>query len=300
MNGSFWVFGHANISNAILWNPGASIRPRLRPVCAAAKAVAQREFLHLAARRHRQRVDEHQVFGKLVFRHAVRFEVFHQFRQDRPPLARHDERAAFLAEPRIGHPDHGHLPDRGMLQQKLLDLARADFQATAVDDVLLAPDDSDVAVAVHGREVVAEQPALGRKRFARAHGIGEVAEGDVGAARRQFALLAWPEPARACLVEDREFRARHGFAVAAPELVFRVGGRRGAADEAFGHAPHADQQAAEPLARGAAQRLRYGRAGAGEIAQAARVVSRRRRFHQHRRERRRRQRIGAAFGLDQP
>ena len=76
------------------------------------------------------------------------------------------ERAAALAEARIGRADDRDLGDAGHAQQLLLDLDRAHVLAAADDDVLLAVGDREEAVVVEHTDVAGHEPAVGVKACA--------------------------------------------------------------------------------------------------------------------------------------
>jgi hypothetical protein len=65
----------------------------------------------------------------------------------------------------VGHADHLHVDDVGVGVEELLDLARVDVLAAADHHVLDPPDDVDVAVVVHHREVAGVHPPVGVDRL---------------------------------------------------------------------------------------------------------------------------------------
>src|SRR5262249_56523853 len=65
-----------------------------------------------------------------------------------------------LAPVVVGHADHRGEPHRGVLVERLLHLARPHLEARAVDDVLLAVDHREVALAVHHRHVAGVEPPV--------------------------------------------------------------------------------------------------------------------------------------------
>src|SRR5512132_765173 len=69
-----------------------------------------------------------------------------------------------LTHVRVGLAGHGGLEDVGMLEQGALDLAGADLEAAALDEVGRAPpDDADVAVRRPGGEVAGVKPPIAQR-----------------------------------------------------------------------------------------------------------------------------------------
>ena len=77
------------------------------------------------------------------------------------PRLQRDEGLDDLAGHRVGLADHAGLGDRRVLEQRALDLERPDQVPHALDDVVLAPDEPEVAVLVAAGEVSAQVPAAG-------------------------------------------------------------------------------------------------------------------------------------------
>src|ERR1019366_5021435 len=78
----------------------------------------------------------------------------------RRPGREHDHGGHVLAQHWVRDSHHGGLDDVGMLEQHGLDVAGVDVVATPDDDVLLPPDDVEVAVLVEARQVSAVEPAV--------------------------------------------------------------------------------------------------------------------------------------------
>jgi hypothetical protein len=74
----------------------------------------------------------------------------------------------------VRHPDHRHLPDRGVAHDHLLDLGRVGVEAADDEHVLLAVGDAQVAVLVEHPDVAGVQPAVGVD--GRGGGLGVVEE----------------------------------------------------------------------------------------------------------------------------
>src|ERR1700712_380406 len=96
-----------------------------------------------------------------------------------------------------------------MRQQLVLDLARADLDATAIDDVLDAVDVLDEAVLIDEADITARVPAVGTASLPGAFRIVHVPEEHVRAASAVFALLVRAEHARVVVgVDDLRLDAR--------------------------------------------------------------------------------------------
>src|SRR5262245_55964598 len=120
-------------------------RPRSTSRSRCDSPRAQRGLLDLAHRVARQRVDEPDLARALVRRQPRGDVVLDRRGIDR--VARLDERDDALPEIRIRYADHRSGRDGRMLEERGLDLAGADLEATALDDVARAPaDDPDLAV----------------------------------------------------------------------------------------------------------------------------------------------------------
>ena len=106
--------------------------------------------------------------------------------------------------------DDRDLGDRGMPVQDLLDLARGDVLAARVDHVLLAVDDRQVAVRVHGRQIPGVKPAAGERRLG-ALGVVVVAGGDLRRAVHDLADLTGGDVAQ-LLIDHARGDVEHGLA----------------------------------------------------------------------------------------
>ena len=138
-------------------------------------------------------------------------------RSRRPPVEDR-EGAGALAEALIGHRDDRHLLDtRRVAVQQLLDLGDRHLLAAAVDDVLDAPGDAQVAGGVDRREVAGAVPAVGREspRPSGRDGRGSARTGS--GCDLEVALLARAEHL-AVVVDDAQPHARERPAVGAPDL----------------------------------------------------------------------------------
>ena len=102
---------------------------------------------------------------------------------------RGNERQRLLPAPRVGHPDHRHFLDSGILIENLLDLARIDVDAVDQQHVLFSICDVKVTVRVAVSDVARQQPAVAHG-LRRGGGLAPVAQHDVGAAHTDFPRLA--------------------------------------------------------------------------------------------------------------
>src|SRR5262249_43312827 len=117
--------------------------------------------LHLARRRHRQGLDEFYLTGVLVRRQTgahVRLELAGEPGRPLDSLAELHECLDHLAPDRTGRAARRRPSNCRMALQTVLDLARADPVATARDQVVLAPDEPEVAVRVLPGQVAGEGP----------------------------------------------------------------------------------------------------------------------------------------------
>src|SRR5439155_27289084 len=121
----------------------------------------------------------------------------------------HDVGARVLPAHRIGHADHAAVGHVRVAAHRVLDLLGADAVTRGLDEVVLARQEPDVALLVHGDEVAGPAPPLPDGlplpvRIAPVHGAGR-APGDEQA---HLARLAVP----ALVVHDAELVAGHGGA----------------------------------------------------------------------------------------
>ena len=80
------------------------------------------------------------------------------------PLAEHDERLDELAAIRVGHADDGALGDRRMLEERALDLERADAVGRGEDHVVRSADEPEVALLVADGTIARHVPAVAERR----------------------------------------------------------------------------------------------------------------------------------------
>src|SRR5437899_1835983 len=107
--------------------------------------VSQDVAADLSGAGQRQLTEVLQMLGQLVVRHLPSQEL-HDFGElQRGAFLRHHAQAVALAEARIGQADHRGMEDLRMRIENLLHLAREEFLAAAVDDLLAPPGDLHVA-----------------------------------------------------------------------------------------------------------------------------------------------------------
>src|SRR3954453_7374103 len=170
--------------------------------------LAQLELLHLAGDGQRELVDAAHVTRDLVVGNPAAAELGERRLVDLGAPARHDEGHELLAVALVGHTDDLHVGDVGVAHQELLDLARVDVLAAADHEVLDAPDDVQVAVGVHDREVAGVHPAAAVDRLGRALGVLPVAEHDRVAAGAELARLAARDDGAGHRIDDLDLDVR--------------------------------------------------------------------------------------------
>src|SRR4051794_691412 len=113
----------------------------------APRSLFQRRLGDLAHRVARERVEEADLARALVRREQAGGGVGELLLPGALVALDHDPGHDPLTEVLVGLAGDRRLGDRGMLEQRVLDLARADLVAAALDQVGRAPaDDADVAV----------------------------------------------------------------------------------------------------------------------------------------------------------
>src|SRR5881296_3762624 len=131
--------------------------------------LAKLRASNLAADRLRQVGDELDL-ARILVGGGHRLDVLLQLARERvrrrAPGREHHERLDDLAAERVGLADDGGLGDRGVLDQGGFDLERPDAIRGAVDYVVGAAHEPEVAVAVHRRAVAGDVPvaAMARRR----------------------------------------------------------------------------------------------------------------------------------------
>ena len=117
--------------------------------------------LHLAGGRHRQRVDEFDLLRVLVGRQLpahMLLQRTHQGVVAHLPWRQHDISLDHRAAVGIGLGHHHGIGHRRVLDEAILDLARADAVAGGLEDVVAAALVPEVAVVVHHRGVAGAAP----------------------------------------------------------------------------------------------------------------------------------------------
>src|SRR5262249_44137985 len=126
------------------------------PALAPLLALAQLDAPDLAAHGLRQLGDELDLARILVRRgHALHMLLARAHQLVARGVARleHDEGLHHLAAHGVGAGDHGRLDHRVMLEQRALDLERADPVAGGDDHVVGAPDEPEIPVLVARRPI---------------------------------------------------------------------------------------------------------------------------------------------------
>jgi hypothetical protein len=164
-------------------------RSRLCSLEASASLASQVLAQDLADVRFRQVVAELHQLG-----HLVGGQVFLAVGADvgldgQAPVAATTK--AFTASPAgfVGHADHGGFQNAGMRGKAILDLVGIDVEARDDDHVLLAVDDADIAVRIHGADIAGQQPAAAHGLFGFV-GPVPVAQHHLRPARGDLARLA--------------------------------------------------------------------------------------------------------------
>ena len=96
-----------------------------------------------------------------------------------------------LAELVVGNGKGQGLLDGSMIKQRLIDFGGRNFLAAAVDDLLQAAGDLEIAVLIHVALVAGVEPAMGEGGFIGLR-VVLIALGHVGPAGDNFAFLAAP------------------------------------------------------------------------------------------------------------
>src|SRR5580704_831406 len=108
----------------------------------------ERMALDLTRRGERELRKQLETLRQLVGSDTVAQKGDEALERRRRAGARHQAQAVALAEPRIGNADDGGIEHLRMGVENFLDLAREELLAAAVDHLLQAPDDAEIAVGV--------------------------------------------------------------------------------------------------------------------------------------------------------
>ncbi|MEO9174639.1 MAG: hypothetical protein ABI317_03915 [Gaiellales bacterium] len=135
--------------------------------------------------------DDADVVGHGVVGHAVRDVSANLARCDRLAGGGDDEDRDLFEDEWVGHAEGCGLVDRGVGEQRVLELDRIDLEATSRDHVLLAVEQVDVAFVVDAGDVAGPEPAVD-ERGSRCRVVAEVAGGDHRPAQLQLARLIGP------------------------------------------------------------------------------------------------------------
>jgi len=273
-------------------------------------AFAQHLALHLAGRRHRQRVDELDIFRILVRRempaHVLR-DVGFEIGRWRVTGRKHDERLDDVAAHFVGRRHHRCIDDRWMAHEAVLDLGGTDPVTRGLEHVVGAPLVPQITVLVAHRDVAGAAP-VAAVFLSRRVGIAEIFDKEDrirrtvrrGAVDRDVARLALRHLV-AVFVEERDPMARirpaHRPRLRRPERV-RV------ADDVvhLGLPEHLVDRHAERVARPFEHRGADGLAGAHDAAQihVERLARPRECLHHQLERGREQERVADLIALDQP
>src|SRR2546423_7393542 len=111
--------------------------------------------LDLAGWGERKMREQLEALRQLVGGDAVAEESDEALKRRRLAGARHQAQAVALAQPRIGYADDRGVEHLLMGVEDFLDLAREEFLAAAVDHLLQAPDDAQIAVGIDHAKIAA-------------------------------------------------------------------------------------------------------------------------------------------------
>ena len=195
----------AGAENADAHVVGARTR-RAQSFTTRPQLLRQPDALHLAGRALGDLRHEHHAPRHLERRQASAREVADLVLGRRRSVAQHDGRSHLFSQLLVGQREGDRLRHRRMVEQRLVDLARRDLLAAAIDDLLEPPGQAQIAVLVDPPLIAGAQPPLGEGRGVRLR-VGEIAAGHVAAADHHLPGLAGgQQPAGA--VHDRDLGPR--------------------------------------------------------------------------------------------
>lgn len=184
--------------------------------------IGQRVALDLAARAFRQCGHAADQARYLVGRKSFARELPKLVRSCFGVRAQHHDGGDVFAELLMRDGEHAGLQHRRMAQQDLFDLQGRDLLPAAVDDVLDAADDEEVAVGVEIAEVAGPEPAVAEGGPCRRLVI-IIAAAHVRPAQHDLAMLAARKRA-ARPVHDRDLGARSAADRSDLAQLERIGG----------------------------------------------------------------------------
>src|SRR5919206_3566211 len=164
---------------APVMNATESLSPRsirsssvVRSILARAGQLRQRVAPHLPHPVHRQLVGGHHPLRALVRRQPLAAVGDERLAVEAVAALGDDEGHDLLAPALRRHAGHRDAPDRGVLLEHHLDLARVDVQPAADDQLLAAPGDLQAAVLrVEPPEVAGAKPAVAGQRICARLGV---------------------------------------------------------------------------------------------------------------------------------
>ena len=239
-----------------------------RPSCVAPaerrkpQPVGEADALHLAGGPLGQLVQEHDGRGDLVRREPRRCEVPELLRASHGAVARDHRSRNGLAEPRMRLREDDCVRNGVVTEQRLLHLSRRDLLAAAVDDLLEASAQEEIAVVVEIALVSRAEPAVGEGLPVRVR-VSLVAREDVRPAYGNLADLAGREK-HAFVVEHCDLRPC-GAPDRAPLALVRRQRVHGHLVRGLGHSVRLEHgRVEEVFERVAHERRQRGRGGADE------------------------------------
>src|SRR5579872_3542208 len=233
-------------------------------------ALAQDILLDFSGSRLRKLVDDLQPLRPELLGHAEVVEIaLHGLEVENGAGLGDHEGARPLAQTLVRHGDDRDFADSRVPVEQLLDLRYGDFLAAAVDDVLDAPRDPDVAALVDDGEVAGTEPAVLRVRGLGPFGVVEIA--GEHALAGDFEVPFRPRGEHApMVVDDADLHAVERAPVSAPDLLRRITRNGGRSQARFRRAPCAADGCAERARRVLREDARHGGAGSHEDAQRRR------------------------------
>ncbi len=173
------------------------IEPKLR---------GQPDSLQLAGRSLRQLVEKHDAMRHLVVGDQLRRVIPDLDLRRHVPRPKHYGGGNLLAKAMVGDCKRDRLRHRGMGAQDLVNLARRNLLAAAIDHLLETPGDEQVAVRIDGALVAGAKPSVDERRPIRFR-ILRVTRRHARSAQNDFADFTGREQI-AGLVHQRDFGSR--------------------------------------------------------------------------------------------